>query len=145
MHRKGYKQFAMMTTDHKQITKKLHRIIMFTFCYFPGCEKYEVNHIDGNKLNNNLYNLEWATSSENTIHAINNGLKTVFGTDVDSVELSDEDVMEIVSLYDAGVSIDSIFYTYTNRRGYNISYSLIQNICHRKCRLAFFNQHPELL
>lgn len=35
----------------------------------------EVNHIDGNKLNNSINNLEWVSSSQNQIHAINNGLK----------------------------------------------------------------------
>lgn len=33
-----------------------------------------VNHIDGNKKNNNLCNLEWCTQSENMIHAYNHGL-----------------------------------------------------------------------
>lgn len=89
MHRKGYLQYNFSTTIHKGITRKLHRVIMFTFCYFPGCENYEINHIDGNKLNNSLTNLEWCTHSENTIHAINMGLKTVFGNET-SVVLTDE-------------------------------------------------------
>jgi hypothetical protein len=34
-----------------------------------------VNHLDGNKLNNNLSNLEWCTHAENSIHANGNGLR----------------------------------------------------------------------
>lgn len=51
----------------------LHRLIATHF--LPNSEnKRTVNHIDGNKLNNKLSNLEWATDSENIQHAYNNQL-----------------------------------------------------------------------
>ena len=52
----------------------IHRLVAET--YIPNLEgKREVNHIDGNKLNNNVCNLEWVTSSENKLHALDTGLK----------------------------------------------------------------------
>lgn len=136
MHRKGYKQFAVMTKDQKQVTKKLHRYIMETFCWFPGCEMYEVNHIDGNKLNNDLYNLEWCTHSENTIHAINNGLKTVFGHTT-KVILTDDDVKNILYLRDKGyipIEIKSIL-----NLDPSVSRNLIENVCLGNARQSYHN------
>jgi hypothetical protein len=52
----------------------IHRAICFAFKQtLEG--KCFVNHIDGNKLNNNIENLEWCTKSENTKHAYTKGLK----------------------------------------------------------------------
>lgn len=51
----------------------LHRLVAITF--IPNLEnKEQVNHIDGNKINNNLENLEWVTNTENQIHKIKVGL-----------------------------------------------------------------------
>lgn len=53
---------------------KVHTIVANTFIPNPD-NKRTVNHIDGNKLNNNVSNLEWATYSENLKHAHKIGLK----------------------------------------------------------------------
>jgi hypothetical protein len=51
----------------------VHRLVAQT--YLPNPEnKLEVNHIDGNKKNNMLCNLDWMTRSENMKHACDNGL-----------------------------------------------------------------------
>lgn len=50
-----------------QKTEKVHRLIAKTFLN-NILNKSDVNHKDGNKLNNNIDNLEWCTKSENHIH-----------------------------------------------------------------------------
>jgi hypothetical protein len=51
----------------------LHRLVAFTFIPNPE-NKAQVNHIDGNKLNNSVDNLEWVTNQENQIHKVKTGL-----------------------------------------------------------------------
>ncbi len=60
--------YCYLTLSRNSECKKhlLHRLVMLVFV---GKDDRQVNHKDGNKLNNNLSNLEYCTPSENLIHA----------------------------------------------------------------------------
>jgi len=64
----GYEQIKF-----RGVHKQIHRLVAEAFIPNPMC-KTLVNHIDGNKLNNTVDNLEWVTNSENIIHARRTGL-----------------------------------------------------------------------
>ena len=70
----GYK-IVSLCKNGKRKNYYIHRLIATYF--IPNKEnKLEINHIDGNKNNNNINNLEWCTRSENLIHAYNHKLRT---------------------------------------------------------------------
>lgn len=71
----GYLQLVVMV-NRKNKTFYVHRLVASAFID-NKLNKPEVNHVDGNKRNNNVSNLEWVTSSENKVHAILNGLRPV--------------------------------------------------------------------
>lgn len=52
----------------------VHRLVALAYIDNP-CGKLEVNHIDGDRMNNSVCNLEWCTRKENVAHAMVNGLK----------------------------------------------------------------------
>jgi|694.fasta_scaffold00162_76 hypothetical protein len=54
-----------------EITKKIHRLIAISFINNPK-NNPQVNHIDGNKLNNKISNLEWVNNRENSCHRVKN-------------------------------------------------------------------------
>jgi len=68
----GYAQIKLRK-DGILERRYLHRIVAEAFIPNP-LGKEQVNHIDGDKLNNNASNLEWVTPSENMKHAIKAGL-----------------------------------------------------------------------
>ena len=60
------------------------------------------------KKNNNVENLEWVTSKENTQHAINTNLYKPYNEGNNNAKLSNEDVIKIRDMYENGMKISEI-------------------------------------
>lgn len=85
--------------DDLHVTRRVHRLVAETF--LPKSEGLkEVNHIDGDKSNPHVRNLEWIDSSANTKHAIQEGLHTGKGETHWQSKISDAQVVEIRSKTD---------------------------------------------
>jgi hypothetical protein len=63
------------TDKKKKVWRTAHRLVLEAFVSKRPKDKDGCNHIDGDKANNNLINLEWVTHSENELHAHRIGLK----------------------------------------------------------------------
>lgn len=98
----GY-ETVVFCINGKCTEHSVHSLVAKQFLLNPE-NKLTVNHIDGNKLNNNVNNLEWATYSEQMKHAFNalgrnaSNIKAIYGFDKNSGEL----LYEFNSIMDAG-------------------------------------------
>lgn len=80
---------------------QLHRLLMMAFRPVEGMEKLQVNHIDGNKQNNNFNNLEWVTPKQNIQHAIKNKLTNfdyLQGEKTNLSKYTEEDAKKVIEL-----------------------------------------------
>jgi hypothetical protein len=99
----GYLQVPLHRDGKKKLTC-VHRLIAEHFIPNPE-NKPVVNHLDGNKQNNEISNLEWCTVSENMKHAYDTGLNTSLkhGIEHHKSKLNEDDVREIRRLYATGM------------------------------------------
>lgn len=74
-NKKGYTQ-TILYRDKKPYPVKIHRLVANAFIPNPE-NKPQVNHIDGDKNNNRIDNLEWCTQAENIQHSYKTGLRDI--------------------------------------------------------------------
>jgi len=84
----------------------VHRLVAATFLQPPSADDMVVNHVDGNKSNNSVQNLEWVTRAENTAHAHRIGLVAQKMYAVKQYKISGEFVEEFANAYIAGRSLE---------------------------------------
>lgn len=98
----GY-AYVSISIANKKSTRRVHVLIAEAFLG-PRRSGMQVNHIDGNKTNNRLDNLEYCTQSENMKHAFLTGLEIPKGTQV--IDLDSLDVYK--SAADAARSVGGV-------------------------------------
>lgn len=102
----GYYQIGL-NKNSKLKWKTIHRLVANAF--IPNSNnKPCVNHIDGNKQNNYVDNLEWVTHSENVKHAFKIGLKSSKGENNGNAKLTENNVLIIHGLYLGGLNLTEI-------------------------------------
>lgn len=87
-------------TKDKRLHKLSHRVVYY--CFGNNIENFDnltVNHKDGNKLNNNIYNLELISAKENNYHAYRTGLKNNKGENHGKSIRKNNEIIKIRKLY----------------------------------------------
>lgn len=96
----GY-QRVCLTRWGRAFSRTVHKLVLEAFV--GRSANLQCNHIDCDKTNNHLGNLEWVTASENIQHALANGLLAPLkGEQVSLAKLTESDVVAIRHEYEAG-------------------------------------------
>lgn len=121
----GYEQTAI-TKNKKSTSFKIHKLVAIAFIE-KTLTGYEINHKDGNRLNNNASNLEWCTRSENVKHSYDFGIKCHKGDRQGTRKLCSDQVREITAKYKPRI------YTRTMlAKEYGVTISCIKQVLNKK-------------
>lgn len=103
--RNGYLSVTLSNNKHKQMFS-VHRLVAIHFIPNPQDKPY-VNHIDGNKFNNNVLNLEWVTGEENMRHSyyvLNKNKKRVKCIDTNTIYPSMKEAERQTGILTGGIT-----------------------------------------
>lgn len=119
---RGYSTITLYR-DKVALTMQAHKIVATIFCSKPSTHRTEVNHKDGNKLNNHFSNLEWVTSRENQLHAYNVlKVNKVRGNKHGIAKLKEKDIPKILRMIEEKIPYPMI------AKKYKVSTATICNI-----------------
>ena len=113
---KGYEQVKLYINGRCN-GKSVHRLVLGAFKPHANMNNLDVNHMDGDKLNNHLTNLEWLTRHDNILHAYDIGLVVNKGERGHNAKLTNVEVIEILQRLDTGESQEDIALDYGVSQG----------------------------
>lgn len=101
--KRGYLNVSL-SKNKKRKEFKIHRLVATAF--IPNTNnKEQVNHIDGNKNNNEVTNLEWVTQSENITHSYGLGLHS---TTKKPYKMTEDKISHLKSMLEANITLKKI-------------------------------------
>lgn len=102
VHRDGYLFVRLIADDGIHRNYYVHRLVCMAFNPVPNMNQLQVDHIDGNKMNNNIANLRWIDNLGNAHAAMKLGLMP------HAVFRSDDDVRQICEYLSNGMGCTAI-------------------------------------
>ena len=106
---RGYLRVAIHIPGERTHVVSVHSMVIETFKGPKPSPEYQIDHIDGDKSNNYVENLEWVTASENILRAFKNGLKEgVKGSDHPVSVYTDEQIHKACKLLEQGMTIPNV-------------------------------------
>ena len=97
----GYMQVQYRDNNGRSHHNRVH--VIYAHCFIPNPNNYKyVNHIDSDKLNNSLNNLEWCTNSYNVQHGWDSGNRTHKNSTALSVSLNGKFIGTYKSIRECG-------------------------------------------
>lgn len=135
--RDGYCRCSVQKLDGTWTSQPVHRLVAKAFIPNP-INKQAVNHIDGNRTNNRVENLEWVTPRENVIHSFRFGSRRKCKQVPKRTLLTDFQISQI-DILRKSYTINQI------AKLFNIEYQSLKNIVHKKKQCERLdNQHPSI-
>jgi hypothetical protein len=126
---KGYRGFKLCTEDSGKVYIRANRLIAETFIGPCPSPQYQCAHNDGNKLNNHVENLRWATAKENTSDKEVHGTM-LRGEKIGNARLSHDEVREIIETF-KGHRGDLIAHARKYKVGTTTILNLVRGITYR--------------
>lgn len=105
---RGYMMVGLRNGGPRQKTFNIHRLVAEHFIPNPNNKRY-VNHIDGDKTNNHVDNLEWVTQSENQIHAYENNLQVKTPEQIERMRYYAKKKRKPIRVINKRLGIDEVF------------------------------------
>lgn len=122
--RDGYYRCSVQRLDGTWTSQPVHRLVAKAF--IPRTKNRDiVNHIDRNRTNNRIENLEWVTPKENVIHSFKFGSRKICKQVPKKTILTDFQVNQIGKLREL-YTVNQI------AKLFNIEYQSLKNIIHKK-------------
>lgn len=131
----GYCRCTVLKESGEYTQRCVHQLVAAAFINNPN-NKPQVNHIDGNRTNNKVSNLEWVTPRENVLHSYKYGVRKKCKSVPTRTILTDFQISQIDKL--------RVLYTvHQLAKLFNIEYQSLKNIIHKKKqRERLDNQQP---